>query len=932
MVVLSMAGGDDTAPTLPADSAELPAFEGGKVGRYLLVREIGRGAMGQVFAGFDPDLGRRVAVKLVGDARDALAPYLLREARMLATLSHPNIVPVFDVGEDGDRLFIVMELVDGVSLASWLDEARRSPREIVRAWCAAGRGLAAAHAAGVAHRDVKAANMLIGKDGHVRVADFGLARTISDPASESHPVEGTRGYMAPEAFEQGVASEAVDQYAFCVSLWRALTGVYPADGGDVAAAKLPRRLRRALERGLRDDPAARWPSIAALVDELERRPHTAWYAAGAAGALVIAGAGWLALRGGDQPACESGAAAVQRAVPAAKRAALVRSLRDSAVPHADALALVVDRLVGDALVAWSAAHDAACGAPARVACLDARLGELTLDIDDAIVEHADAALLDVPVQLTAWRSDLPLCATAAPAPGESGAYRHAMARSLALFRLGRSREAIAAADVALAVARDAPARVRAQARRIGVDEAPDVRTFEPLYAAARATGDRELPAEVALVAAEGCTNRAQPNCGDLWVDRLAEALAALPPDAAPQLRADLVGLRGDLAMRDGNPAVALALYADEVRRISALRGEDSLALAPGFSALSGAHLDLKHYDEAIATASRADAIVVRWLGEEHPYRVAALVNRGGAKLRADDIAGGIADLEHALALRVQLEGADSPRLAGIYNNLAAGYQAEGKPALALPLIDRSIAQAARGPELNSGRQINLVRNGAMLAGILARRDARARIDSAFALAQQRHLADEHPDWALLYSTRGTIALRTADLATAARDLPEAAARYERLGERMWAEQALAHGALAQLALAQHRIPTAARELARAQELGAPFTEASNKRAWLATLAVELAIAKHDRAAAQRQLAPLLAFVAAGHVSGEPRLAAHIHLLAAVLAADPAAEAAAREAAAAILRAADIPEDAAVADCPICASAPGLLRSNRHESP
>src|SRR5262249_29864984 len=155
--------------------------------------------------------------KLVADDSELLAPWLIGEARALAALSHANVVPVFDVGRDGTRVYIVMELVDGGSLADWLAAQPRTRREIVRAWIAAGRGLAAAHTAGIVHRDFKASNVLIATTGSVRVADFGLARAPDADADTTGPVEGTRGYLAPEVAERGAATEAGDQYSFFTS-------------------------------------------------------------------------------------------------------------------------------------------------------------------------------------------------------------------------------------------------------------------------------------------------------------------------------------------------------------------------------------------------------------------------------------------------------------------------------------------------------------------------------------------------------------------------------------------------------------------------------------------------------------------------------------------------------------------------------------------
>src|SRR5688572_32417581 len=143
--------------------------------RYQVTGVIGRGGMGTVYRAHDLRLGRAVAVKLVTSS-PAQRSRLLREAQALAQLAHPHVVPVYDVGTVGDAVFMAMELVEGVDLRQWLDRERRTPREIIAVFATAGEGLAAAHAAGLVHRDFKPANVIVGADGRVRVVDFGLAR------------------------------------------------------------------------------------------------------------------------------------------------------------------------------------------------------------------------------------------------------------------------------------------------------------------------------------------------------------------------------------------------------------------------------------------------------------------------------------------------------------------------------------------------------------------------------------------------------------------------------------------------------------------------------------------------------------------------------------------------------------------------------------
>lgn len=287
---------------------------GGTVGKYRLERKLGAGGMGVVWAAFDPDLERPVAIKLLRsvDSVATLRTRLLREARAMARLKHPNVLTVYDVGTDRNRDYIAMELIDGADLDGWL--ATKPPRDqIYAALLAAGRGLAAAHTAGLIHRDLKPHNILRGNDGGVYVTDFGLARgqiedgaeLVQTPiavaataiASGSHPrgidsvldspltqtgvLIGTPAYMAPEQFAGRAPDPRSDQFAFCVTAWEALTGARPfvgktledlrvaASAGAPGGGELPPKLRGVLARGLAPHPAERWGDMQELLRALE---------------------------------------------------------------------------------------------------------------------------------------------------------------------------------------------------------------------------------------------------------------------------------------------------------------------------------------------------------------------------------------------------------------------------------------------------------------------------------------------------------------------------------------------------------------------------------------------------------------------------------------------------------------------------------------
>ncbi|HEY1550128.1 MAG TPA: serine/threonine-protein kinase, partial [Kofleriaceae bacterium] len=307
------------------------------IGRYRIEGKLGAGGMGVVYAAYDPELERRVALKLLAQsgASRASRERLLREARAMARLSHPNVVVVYEVGTTDDRDFVAMELVDGSSLDHWLEHDHPSRRAIIAAFVAAGRGLAAAHAAGIVHRDFKPHNVLRRRDGNIQVGDFGLAVDVADepepvePRSRNTPsplggltetgaVLGTPAYMAPEQWRGDTVGPAADQFAFCVALWEALAGALPYRGDheslraavmrgphELDATAIPRGLRAALSRGLAPDPARRWPSMSALLATIERtqRSVAVPIALGAATCAIVATIGILLVhRSADQAA------------------------------------------------------------------------------------------------------------------------------------------------------------------------------------------------------------------------------------------------------------------------------------------------------------------------------------------------------------------------------------------------------------------------------------------------------------------------------------------------------------------------------------------------------------------------------------------------------------------------------------------------------
>ncbi|HEY5928062.1 MAG TPA: serine/threonine-protein kinase [Kofleriaceae bacterium] len=318
--------------TEPLDNSDIR--HGAKIGRFVVEGQLGAGAMGVVYAAHDRELDRRVALKVLKGTGDQEALLRLqREGQAMARVTHPNVITVHEAGIQGRLVFLAQELLDGGSLRQWL-EGKHSQREILDKFVAAGRGLAAAHAAGLVHRDFKPDNVLLGKDGRVRVSDFGLARSLAglqtvpheprlDPSratthdivnspmatmTQTGAVMGTPLYMSPEQHRGEPADERSDQFSFSVALYQSLYGDAPFPGKTVVAladaviagrmqppprsAKVPAHLRRVLLRGLSTDPRKRYPSMDALLADLTHDPSRKLRRIGivAGLAVLIAGA------------------------------------------------------------------------------------------------------------------------------------------------------------------------------------------------------------------------------------------------------------------------------------------------------------------------------------------------------------------------------------------------------------------------------------------------------------------------------------------------------------------------------------------------------------------------------------------------------------------------------------------------------------------
>jgi tRNA A-37 threonylcarbamoyl transferase component Bud32/tetratricopeptide (TPR) repeat protein len=420
-LVCSAARSDDTV------AAESP--ERARMGRYEIIAKLGEGAMGSVYVAHDPQLDRRVAIKLVRADRAAHAQMharLAREARMMAQIRHPNVVAVYDAGELADGVFVAMELIDGETLRSWLVRAQRSWQDIVKAFIAAGNGLEAAHTAGVVHRDFKPDNVMVARDGRIAVTDFGVAvvgraesedlaiaetassEDLRDPLlSRAGALIGTPRYMSPEQFRGDEIDPRTDQFSFAVSLYEALYGEPPFRASSIAelvhatanevrsppaASVVPARIGRALMRALGSERSSRFSTMRPLLDELERAsapPRRArWRMVAAAAGLLATGSVVAGVAFTSRPHTAV-------VVPAASRTKLlIAPLENHTGVHE--LDGTLDAFAGE-LASASTRFDAVAGP--ELESLAARFGVSATDID-VIAEKTAATAAVVTVRGT----------------------------------------------------------------------------------------------------------------------------------------------------------------------------------------------------------------------------------------------------------------------------------------------------------------------------------------------------------------------------------------------------------------------------------------------------------------------------------------------------------------------------------------------------
>jgi tetratricopeptide (TPR) repeat protein len=809
----------ETTPHEP----RVPLTRGTAVDRYVVLGTLGMGGMGVVYTAYDPELDRKVALKLIRPNRSDEAratdaeTRLLREAQAMARLSHPNVLAVYDVGRYEDEVFVTIELVEGCTLSEWQRAGSHSWLEVRDLFEQAGRGLAAAHAQGLVHRDFKPDNVLVGSDGRVRVADFGLARSVSHgaddiaagdaDADEEHgaspksPLErpltrrgavvGTPAYMAPEQVRGELVGPLADQFSFCAAFFAMLYGAPPfATRADLLEGRMgalpprssvPAWLRQVVLRGLSADPAHRFPSMDALLAALgRRRTGRRWLWAAAALALCGAGiAGWLASR--EAPHCQAAGQHMASVWTGDRAAGLQRAFAATQLPYAaETAGLVRERLQAYAQ-SWVQAHTDACEAThvrgeqsaelldLRMLCLQQRLAELNslvalfLAADVQLVRNASSAVAQLPSLASC--SDPGVLGGGREPPGTDEQKRAVEELQPVLGRVAALGNAGKFAD-GLALARDAVAK-------------------------ARAIGYAPLLAQALLELGIAQERMEKPKDAEETLHQAA-AMATASGHREVRVRAwnELVNTIGhDLAReREGRQAAEHAFAA--LRRLGGGKIA-SLQAAYLHNYLGQMWFTFGKMGEALDHYQRALALREKVLGPDHMVVAQSLNGLSVVYSQRGELASARAHLTRALAIIEKTFGSQHPNVAVSLGNLAVIHLQLGKYGEALRHSDRAVNLHEKLDPRGALLATALTGRGNILELLGRHEDAVADHSRALAILE-RTVGPKHPQYALVLGNLGTQLVLTGRLVEGLRAQERAVAIFR---HRLGPDHPLVGGAL-----------------------------------------------------------------------------------------------------------------------------------------
>ncbi len=774
-------------------------------GRYVLIEEIGRGAMGRVLRAYDPKLQREVALKEVRhDALDADATSrLVAEARAMAKLSHPHVVAVYDVEElDDDQVVLVMEFVAGQTLGAWRREQDRQWLAVVEHFIPAGRGLAAAHAAGLLHRDFKPDNVLVSEQGVVKVTDFGLAKRPGGEATESSlesvssaetlteagTVLGTPRYMAPEQHDGSTLTAAADQYAFSVALWESLCGEPPFSGASMALDKysgppqwprsgVPQSVVQAVERGLAPAPEDRWPSMEALLEALAwdpvRRRARGILAVAGLGIVGISGVSYGAWAGVQAERCSGGQEQLAGAWDASRREAVDEAMEAIDRPYAEGARVRTLAALDGYSTDWIAAHTETCEATTirgeqssdmmdlRMACLQRAAQDLDAAVD--VLVQADAEVVQRAHRITGGLPPLSRCADTEaltadvepPLPAEAEAVGKARARltqARALLHAGRYEDAQRAVEdaktIQLSVEYGPLATEVALREGVVLQDLGEYDAAEAALNEAVRSGAKWHQWEVMSMAATDLiflVGGLQKDVERALEHRaVAQGLVEGNPRAEAAFRNNLAAVfdvQGRYPEAETEYRAAIALY-------RTIYGPEHQSVAGSRDNL-GLVLEAQgNFAEAEAEHRAVIALFETALGPDHPDVAPSRSNLALALESQGKYAEAEAELRTAVATLEAAPGPDHPEVAGPRGNLAAVLHAQNKYAEAEAEHRAAIAAlaAALGPD-----HLDVATARSNLAVMLLDQEeyGEAEAEHRAALAiYERALGPEHPDVAM----------------------------------------------------------------------------------------------------------------------------------------------------------------------------------------
>jgi len=744
-----------------ADAEALDLAPGDRLGRYIIQRVLGSGGMGVVYAAHDWTLDRRVALKLlrIGGAHEA-RELLLREARAMARLAHRNVVTVHEVGEEGGKLFVAMELIDGLTLRAWLAEAPRPRAQILEIFDQAGEGLAAAHEAGLIHRDFKPENVLVGKGGEPHVTDFGIAiarkadlsADLAPPATTPQlvtTVAGTPGYLAPEQLRIGPIDARADQFSFCVSLYEALYAERPHGEPDgvsgvglnatvapvrpaPAGTRVPAGLRKILLRGLSPNPEDRWPSMRALLEAIaaRRRRARGWAIAATISVATIAAiaVGTATARVSAQSPCTGAAAKLDPVWGEGRRAQIQQALRGSGKPQAAGTWTSVAASLDAWATAWATMHKETCEATKvraeqsseildlRMECLRHRLielqsltGLLAAPDDEVIANAPRAALALTPVARCADVSSLK---SLVPLPSDPGrrqaieALQTLVADSETLALANKYSAGLPLAKRAALEALDAgyePVRAAALVSlgNLAEGEGDYPTAHRALYdgaLAARAGGDDEVEARAwTLLVYLAGFDEGKVEQGWLYA-RHANAITSHRP--LPAIATQLAAYEGALFYRQGRFAEAAERAKQALELAERVEPPNPLAMGRAVSLLGSSYSAMGRTAEAVDCQRRSLQLRARGLGADHPDLAVDLHNLAWALGEEGDIDGGLVAGQRSFELYAASVGPDHQNAARSQSTLGLILRSAGRFDEALPLLEQALKKRRAALGLN----------------------------------------------------------------------------------------------------------------------------------------------------------------------------------------------------------------------------------------